>query len=479
MFFRQLYGKKIQRIRIIPYDKIVYIDFENFTIISIFYGKYQNVLLTDNDHRVIETFKKDKNIAGRASEFLNMHNRPDTSAFVPKDSFEGTSISAYVQEKFPAYNKLMIHELCYRCHLKPESDLRKINSEQLELLTDTIESIQNELKKGKVYFYEPLQMPSVISLFKLHHLQDKVAVTINDNINEVWKKLIYQNQYKNTLQRILNECSTKISDRIEYLEKTHQKIANVKELEKKKKLSELKGNLLLTFSSQIHKGTDQVKLKNIYSENAEEVMIKLDPKLNVQQNANKYFQKYKNINEKKDTLKIKKETILDELKYWKKIYESIEKIDNLKKAEKLIKSLTKDTLIQPGKTTKKDKALNIFSFNRLLLDQRWEVFVGKNAQNNDILTFKFANKHDLWFHAQGVPGSHVILRSRERSQNPPMDIVEQVASIAAYYSAAQNSSTVAVDFTEVRYVRKPRKSKPGTALLTQSKTIFVQPKKYL
>jgi predicted ribosome quality control (RQC) complex YloA/Tae2 family protein len=337
----------------------------------------------------------------------------------------------------------------------------------------------NELKNGKVYFYEPIKTPSIISLFELHHLQNNIAVTVNNNVNEVWKKLIYQNQYKTTLQKILNECRTKISDRIEYLEKTHQKIMNVNELEKKKKLSQLKGNLLLTFSSQIRKGTDQVQLRNIYSEYAEEVTIKLDPKLNAQQNANKYFQKYKNIDEKKVSLQIKKETILDELEHWKKIYENIEKIDNLKKAEKLKQSLVKDTLMQPEKATKKDTAPNIFSFNRLLLDQRWEVFIGKNAKNNDILTFKFANKNDLWFHAQGVPGSHVILRSRERGNNPPMNIVEQVASIAAYYSAAHNSSTVAVNYTEVRYVRKPRKSNPGTALLTQSKTIFVQPKKYL
>ncbi len=313
----------------------------------------------------------------------------------------------------------------------------------------------------------------------MHHIPGNIPVMVNDDVNEVWKKFIYQNQFKTTLRKILNESKIKISKRIDYLKKTLQKIADTNELEKKKIISELKGNLLLTFSSQIQRGLDQVQLENIYSDHGEEIVIKLDPKLNAPQNANKYFQKYKNIDEKKLLLKTKKETVLDELEYWKKSYDSIEKIDNLKKAEKLRQSLIQNNLTQNVKSKKNNTSLNSFSFNRLLLDQKWEVLVGKNAQNNDLLTFKFANKHDLWFHAQSVPGSHVIIRSRERGQSPPMNIIEQVASIAAYFSAAQNSSTVAVNYTEVRYVRKPRKSKPGTALLTQSKTIFVQPKKYL
>ena len=115
----------------------------------------------------------------------------------------------------------------------------------------------------------------------------------------------------------------------------------------------------------------------------------------------------------------------------------------------------------------------------MILKQQWEIFIGKNSENNDLLTFKFARKYDIWLHAQGVSGSHVIIRVRDKNQKPPMDIIEQAASVAAFFSAGKNSSTVPVNYTEVRYVRKPRKSPPGTVIFSHPNTIFVEPRKYI
>ena len=183
---------------------------------------------------------------------------------------------------------------------------------------------------------------------------------------------------------------------------------------------------------------------------------------------------------KKKGLRIKRDTYTDELNYWKKMYHDTEKIDNLKKAEKLDQILFQKKLIQKERTAKKsDSVLDISSFNRLLLKQQWEILIGKSAENNDLLTFKYARKYDIWLHAQGVSGSHVVIRVPDKSQKPPMDIIEQAASAAAFFSSAKNSSTVAVNYTEVRYVRKPRKAPPGTALISYAKTIFVEPKKYI
>ena len=262
--------------------------------------------------------------------------------------------------------------------------------------------------------------------------------------------------------------------------KTLHKITDFEEFDKKKKLSELKGHLLQTFSSEIKKGLDLVKLKNIYSADEDYISIKLDPKLSVQENASKYFNKYKDINEQKKTLKAKQDTYQDELNYWKKIYHDSEKIDNLKKAEKLNQLLSQKKLIQQVAVKNIPKPIiDISAFNRVLLKEKWEILIGKNAENNDLLTFKFAHKHDIWLHAQGVSGSHIIIRIADKNTIPPRSVIEKAASIAAYFSSAKNSSTVPVNYTEVRYVRKPRKSPPGTALITNSKTIFVKPMKYI
>jgi predicted ribosome quality control (RQC) complex YloA/Tae2 family protein len=305
-------------------------------------------------------------------------------------------------------------------------------------------------------------------------------MTEYSDVNTAWKQFIYRFQQEHTLNRILSRSREKILKRINYLERTLKKVSDFRDLEEKKILSELKGHLLQTFSSEIKKGDDEVKVKNIYTTGEEFVSIKLDPKLSVQENARRYFNKYKDINAKKESLKSKRDTYKDELIYWKKMYHESEKIDNLKKAEKLDQTLSQKKLIQTGKAApKKVLNLDISVFNRVLINERWEILIGKNADNNDLLTFKFARKYDIWLHAQGVSGSHVVIRLPNKTTDPPMDIIKQAASIAAYFSSAKNSAMVPVNYTSVRYVRKPRKSSPGTALITNSKTIFVEPKKYI
>jgi predicted ribosome quality control (RQC) complex YloA/Tae2 family protein len=114
-------------------------------------------------------------------------------------------------------------------------------------------------------------------------------------------------------------------------------------------------------------------------------------------------------------------------------------------------------------------------FRRYLLPGGWQVLVGRNNRENDLLTHREAALQDLWFHAAGVSGSHVILKTGGHRSGPPKSILEAAAGIAAFHSRARHSSTVPVIYTEKRYVRKPRKGAPGLALCTREKTLFVKP----
>jgi predicted ribosome quality control (RQC) complex YloA/Tae2 family protein len=105
----------------------------------------------------------------------------------------------------------------------------------------------------------------------------------------------------------------------------------------------------------------------------------------------------------------------------------------------------------------------------------WEVRVGRNNKENDELTHGFAHGDDVWLHASGVPGSHVVLRMRGRKDNPPRDILEMAAAIAARYSQAKHARTVPVIWTRKRYVRRVRRGAPGLASCSREKTLFVQP----
>ena len=114
-------------------------------------------------------------------------------------------------------------------------------------------------------------------------------------------------------------------------------------------------------------------------------------------------------------------------------------------------------------------------FRRYRLAGGWEVWVGRNNRENDELTHRAAAPGDLWFHAQGVPGSHVVLRTGGRPEQVPGRVREQAAALAALHSRARHSSLVPVIWTQRRYVRKPRRSPPGTAVCIREKSLFVAP----
>jgi predicted ribosome quality control (RQC) complex YloA/Tae2 family protein len=479
-FFTEITGEKIKALKIIPYDKIIYILMHNYSLKCVFFGKEKNILLLNSEHAILETFKKT-----RLSADTPLTQSPEIPLSMEDllkiDRTEIKQIlTSFLMKNIGGYNKLLSEEVCFRSDVDPDIQLSELTESQWKRILENIVSINADLIGEESYLYEHPTDSTILSLIQLKKISDTYTSKTFHDPNTAWKQFIYRFQQINSLEKILNQSREKIKRRINYLEKTLKKVTDFEDLEKKKTLAELKGHLLQTFSSEIKKGIDLVKLKNIYSTQEEYVSIQLNPKLSVQENALKYFNKYKDINTQKKTLKEKRDTYRDELNYWKKMYHDSEKIDNLKKAEKLNQILSQKKLIQRINVSKKsDSILDISTFNRILLKEKWEILIGKNAENNDLLSFKFARKHDIWLHAQGVTGSHVVIRRPDKNTNPPMTIIEQAASIAAYFSSAKNSSTVPVNYTEVRYVRKPRKAPPGTALITNSKTIFVEPKKYI
>jgi predicted ribosome quality control (RQC) complex YloA/Tae2 family protein len=110
-----------------------------------------------------------------------------------------------------------------------------------------------------------------------------------------------------------------------------------------------------------------------------------------------------------------------------------------------------------------------------LLPGDWEVWVGRSARQNDELTHRHASPRDLWFHARGAEGSHVVLRHASGKGEPSRETIRATAAIAAHYSKQRNAGVVPVAYTEKRYVRRPRKAPPGTASMIREKVVFVRP----
>ena len=105
----------------------------------------------------------------------------------------------------------------------------------------------------------------------------------------------------------------------------------------------------------------------------------------------------------------------------------------------------------------------------------WSVWAGRNNKENDVLTHKMSAQNDLWFHARGYAGSHVVLRSEGRKEAPSKQTILEAAALAAYWSKGKTAKKVSVAYTMVKHVTKPRGGAPGQALLRREKTIIVEP----
>ncbi|MDZ7860672.1 MAG: NFACT RNA binding domain-containing protein [Candidatus Krumholzibacteriota bacterium] len=225
----------------------------------------------------------------------------------------------------------------------------------------------------------------------------------------------------------------------------------------------LYGNLLTTHFGKLEKGMEKITLPD-FSEK-EEIIIPLDSTLGPQQNIQKYFKKAQK--GKKGRKKIKRRLRAVE-KSISARSDSLDKLLKIKNPGELL-----ELIPQRDRPSSQQREKPGEDFRRFVLDKHHTVFVGRNAGENDLLTHKFSSKRDLWFHAKGIAGSHVILKGGNPSTPP--DILKTTASIAAYYSKARNSKIVPVAYTEKRYVRKPKKSPPGTAAIERETVLFVHP----
>lgn len=477
-FFQEITGQEIESIKIQPFDKLINIKCPDYYFKVHFYGSQPNVILFDRHGNEIDKFKKDKKtvVSSKQDIILNPFECDDNSLAKLIIDDPKWTIEKFLSHHVGGFNLLLARECCFRAKLKNDLNLQLLQAADLQMLSKCTKQIAIETRSAEPIIYFKDDIPKHISIIRLHHLKKTFATKIYQNVNEAWKEFLRLRFEKEKIEKIITQNRKAIEKKINYIEKSLKKAKEFEELEARKKFAELKGNLLLTFISEIPRGAGCIKLKNIFSEKQEKIEIKLNPSKSVQENAQKYFMKFKDIETQKNRVENKKYMLQRELKDITVLKKKSDSIKSMKEAVKLYNILIQRKIIQKDNFDE-TKVLNMeYSFKRWLLDKKWEIYVGKNDKNNDLLTFKFAHKFDLWFHAQGVPGSHVIIRLSGKDEMPPGHIIEQTAAIAAFHSASKHSSTVPVIYSQVRYVRKPRKAKQGTVSVLQHKTIFIEPK---
>lgn len=238
------------------------------------------------------------------------------------------------------------------------------------------------------------------------------------------------------------------------IKKYDLQIRQMQDTEKKDKYK-IYGELLNTYGYGVEPGAKSTEALNYYTN--EMITIPLDPQLSATENAKKYFDKYGKLKRtyealSKLTLEVKEEI------------DHLESIQNALDIALLEEDLTqiKEELIESGYIHRRggNKKVKITSkpFHYISSDG-FHMYVGKNNYQNEELTFKFANGGDWWFHAKGMPGSHVIVKTN--GEELPDNTFEEAARLAAYYSKGKGQEKVEIDYVERKHVKKPNGSKPG------------------
>lgn len=236
----------------------------------------------------------------------------------------------------------------------------------------------------------------------------------------------------------------------------------------------LYGELLTANMHDLHQGLDQISLENYYD--GTQIVIPLDSRQSPSENAQRYYKRY---NKAKIAKKEKSHQLSEanaSIGYLESVMAFVEQADTMEEIEMIRQELIEGGYLRMRK--------NLFRSSRTKLTPQefitadgFRILVGRNNKENDVLTFKTADKKDYWFHTKDIPGSHVILVTS--GKQPSDSATLAAASLAAYYSKARLSENVPVDFTQVRHVKKTAGAKPGMVIFTDNKTVYVNPSKDL
>ena len=504
---KNLIGLRIKNIITSNLERVVTIEFEGFDdvddiiskkLIIELMGKHCNIILLDDNGIIVDSLRH-----------------------IVSSDLSTRSIIPHSKYTYPSNNKYNFLDIC---NIKDfEDKLYSLNSFTLNIenLPTCISNTFNGISKTFIVSAINNLGITKISNSTLSKLYDYITQIIynTDNLNLGFEKMKLPNKKTEDYTLIMKDYESNFSlnffiDDFYYEKETSQEfkihkenslklILNTKQKYNKRlininqKLEDCKnmdtyrlyGELITANLYRIKDfNTDEIKLENYYDNN-HLITIKLDKRYPPSINAKMFFKKYSKL---KNALKIvseqKAETI-DELNYIDSIiYELdncktlddistvLEEISENKTFEDINKKLIKNSNSKSKKGKQNKNNNQKLNFNPIKYNiDNYTLLVGRNNVENDYLTLKYAKKTDIWFHTKDIHGSHCILVLNGNNA-PSNDILVRCAEIAAYHSKGKNSSNVPVDFCEVKFVKKPSKSKPGMVIYTHNKTLKVEPK---
>ncbi len=275
----------------------------------------------------------------------------------------------------------------------------------------------------------------------------------------------------------LERMKQKARDLLKTVNTAYERVSRKLELQKKelaecgeREVLRVTGDLINANIYRLEKGMTRCVLEDFST--GEPRGIALDARLTPAQNAQRYYSEYHKLDtaEKKLTELIKKGG--EELSYLDSVLDSVSRAENDGELSEIRRELSEQGYIRAAKGGERPckKLSEPLKFRS---EEGYEILVGRNNRQNDILTLKTAKATDIWLHTKDIAGSHVIIRTN--GQTPSERTILEAAQLAAYHSKGRSGSGVPVDYTAVKFVKKPAGAKPGMVIFTNNKTLYVTP----
>ncbi|HMS32557.1 MAG TPA: NFACT RNA binding domain-containing protein [Ignavibacteria bacterium] len=448
--FEASYGKEIEQLMLFNDDRAIsFVLHDEMKMIFTFFSNKANCFLTEKDI-IVNAFKdKDKFLLQNINDIIPFRAETDE----PAD--KELSVSQYIKSHFRKYGELYRKEVIFRSGLNE----KVIADDNTKLV---IKKCFNEVDlklKDPIYLIYSNERSFQLSLIESEHLKDipfKRFNNINDLISEFIKNKFRIEKTDSMKHKATSELRQKISNIEKKINGIYTQLLHSKDSESVRKT----GDIILQNIYLIKKGD---KIFSYISEDGIEQIIKLKEELSPSENAAYYFDKYKKQKGSVDILSARMSSFKKELI---KLESELERINQMTEYKSLIKEEKKSEENKNDETSR---------FRKFRLNEKYEVWVGKDSASNDLLTTKYAAQNDLWFHVRGASGSHTVLKVSNRKEDAEKEFIHRAASIAAYYSKARNASNVPVAYCEKKYVKKKKGFKQGSVIMEREKVIFVKP----
>ena len=486
---KHLVGGTIKNIYQHKMDRVVCFEIENLNelkklskkllIIEIM-GKHSNIILVDKEsNKIIDAIK---HIDSRQSSIREVF--PNKDYFFVKDEKENIldenyklpseilknsepiSMKKFFYTNYLGFSPIISYELLNNSNVDSDVNSANLNDEDIKRIDENFVKIVENIKDKNYYpifIKDEMNNNKDFYCFDLNLYEKKESV---DSLSKLVESFYHNNSLRDRINQKASGFKKILNTKLNRL--TNKYLAMNDELLNNQSKEDLKifADLLSINIYKIEKGMKKISVENIY-DNMKEIEISLDERKSPRENIEAYYKKYKKLKTADEIIKAELPKIEEEIKYIKQILETIEIITELNELSEIEEELISLGYIRKSKKNKqKLEKSKPYIFET---DSGALIYVGKNNLQNENLTLKFANKNDIFFHAQDVPGSHVILRGANLTE----DDYKIAGFLAGYYSYFKNEGYANVDYTEKKHIRKAKGTGLGMVYYDNYKTLFI------